>query len=172
MCDVFEDHPTANDVRPMLWDTIHATPMLDWQLLTKRPENIAGMLPPKWGTGWPNVWLGVSTENQHWFNRRVPELLDVSAAVYFESAEPLLGSIDMMYRRLLDRLHWVIVGGESGSEARPMQLDWARMIRHQCQATGTPFFFKQLGGRTDKHAHDKALLDGVRHTAFPMERPS
>lgn len=71
MADVFEDHPVWDTERPRLWELIDRTPWLDWQILTKRPENIPGMLPALWGDGRPNVWLGVSAENQEWWDRRV-----------------------------------------------------------------------------------------------------
>ncbi len=102
----------------------------------------------------PNVWLGVSTERQQEANERVPELLATPAAVRFVSAEPLLGPIefrdindglDSLRRRSGSRLDWIIVGGESGQDARPMHPDWARSIRNQCAAAGTAFFFKQWG---------------------------
>lgn len=99
----------------------------------------------------PNVWLGVSTENQQWADIRIPALLDTPAAVRFISAEPLLGPID--FRRVpgfnrigLDLSNWwVIVGGESGPGARPMHPDWARSLRDQCVSAGVPFLFKQWG---------------------------
>lgn len=118
----------------------------------------------------PNVWLGVSTENQQWADIRIPALLDTPAAVRFVSAEPLLGPIDLIgqlcetcdanmeapqcnacYRRWRvrpgrdNRIDWVIVGGESGPGARPMHPDWVRSLRDQCQAGGVPFLFKQWG---------------------------
>ncbi|RWB96452.1 MAG: phage Gp37/Gp68 family protein [Mesorhizobium sp.] len=123
----------------------------------------------------PNVWLGVSAEDQASADRRVPELLETPAAIRFVSAEPLLGPIDftpkadLTYQMLsewygpngfdptgsqprLDRmrgwfpkLDWIIVGGESGTGARPMHPTWARSIRDQCAAAGVPFFFKQWG---------------------------
>lgn len=94
----------------------------------------------------PNVWLGVSTENQQWADIRIPALLDTPAAVRFISAEPLLGPIDLdaIPVRGPD-LDWVIVGGESGPGARPMHPDWARGLRDQCNQTGVPFLFKQAG---------------------------
>jgi len=99
----------------------------------------------------PNVWLGVSTENQQWADIRIPALLDTPAAVRWISAEPLLGPID--FRRVpgfnrigLDLSNWwVIVGGESGPGARPMHPDWARSLRDQCVSAGVPFLFKQWG---------------------------
>lgn len=92
LADVFEDAPGPNEWRPDVWSIIRATPWLDYQLLTKRPENIAGMLPPDWGDGWPNVWLGTSIED-----RRVVErarvLAAVPAIVRFISYEPAIGPV-------------------------------------------------------------------------------
>ena len=113
----------------------------------------------------PNVWLGVSVEDQHWADIRIPALLDTPAAVRWISAEPLLGPITLrapwVGGRIGDRapnahdllgigdasppLNWVVVGGESGPGARPMHPDWARRLRDQCAAAGVPFFFKQWG---------------------------
>lgn len=112
----------------------------------------------------PNVWLGVSCEDQRRADERIPDLLATPAAVRFVSAEPLLGpirfsDITLGGGRIINALdpndalipiggpsiHWVIVGGESGPNARPMHPDWARSIRDQCMAAGVPFFFKQWG---------------------------
>lgn len=111
---------------------------------------------PREAAAWPlpNVWLGTSVENQKQANKRIPHLLRVNAAVRFLSCEPLLGPVNLNdvfpgglpcpvdgpYTRAI---HWVIVGAESGHGARPMQLDWVRSLRDQCQAAGVPFFFKQ-----------------------------
>jgi len=118
---------------------------------------------------WPlrNVWLGVSVENQHFADDRIPLLLQTPAAVRFISAEPLLGSIDLHSPVLEadsdDYLDWVIVGGESGSKARPMDLAWARSIVEQCQAAGTPVFVKQLGTKpTCDGCGDTVAVFGVR----------
>ncbi|MGE0426230.1 MAG: phage Gp37/Gp68 family protein [Reyranellaceae bacterium] len=95
----------------------------------------------------PNLWLGVSVEDQQRADQRVPELLATPAAIHFVSAEPLLGEID--FSRWIDidlsLLDWVIVGGESGPNARPMHPDWARAIRDQCASAGVAYFFKQWG---------------------------
>ena len=129
----------------------------------------------------PNVWLGVSVEDQRRVNERIPLLLDTPAAVRFLSVEPLLGPITL--RRIAcdppcridardryegsDGLNWVIAGGESGPEARPMHADWVRLLRDQCQAAGVPFFFKQWGGPTAKAGG--RLLDGVEHNDMPAD---
>ena len=100
----------------------------------------------------PNIWLGVSVEDQKTADERIPLLIQTPAAVRFISAEPLLGPIDLQapWSMLNDEypahgIHWVICGGESGPKARPMHPDWARSIRDQCVAAGVPFFFKQWG---------------------------
>jgi protein gp37 len=103
----------------------------------------------------PNVWLGVSVEDQDAANTRIPLLLQTPAAVRWISAEPLLGPISFVgmfatdivndTTNTLEALDWVVVGGESGAGARPMHPDWARSLRDQCAAAGTPFLFKQWG---------------------------
>lgn len=151
MADVFEEHPDLDAPRRRLWDLIRVTPHLDWLLLTKRPENLAGMLP--WGyeptTPWPNVWLGVTAENQEWADKRIPMLLEMPAAVRFVSCEPLLGSLDLTSYLGAGYLDWVIVGGESGGGARPMRSEWAQSIRDQCVVNGVAFHFKQWGAWAD-----------------------
>jgi protein gp37 len=195
MADVFEDHPQLPPERAKLWQLIERTPWLDWQLLTKRPENVFGMVPDRWifwpDLAWPvNCWVGTSVEDQEQAEKRIPELLAVPAPVRFLSCEPLLGVLDL--RRWLDAetarcdscateswaydcgcachsdegVGWVIVGGESGPGFRPMDLDWARSIRDQCQAAGVPLFFKQVGGLTSKSGG--RLLDGRTWSEFPV----
>lgn len=146
-------------------------PQHTYMLLTKRPENIKPMLA---GTAWaealpPNVWVGVTAENQEQADKRIPLLLKVPAHVRFVSCEPLLGEINFRwkgyahlatgetYREYLERtqcideyeglrkLNWVICGGESGGQARPMHPEWAKTLRFQCAETGVPFMFKQWG---------------------------
>lgn len=146
MCD-WADKNAPDGQRDRLWDLIRTTPALDWQLLTKRAPNIAKSLPPDWGDGYENVWLGVTVENRKHGLPRIKHLRSVPARVRFLSIEPLLedfGPLD------LSGIHWVIVGGESGPLARPMQPEWVASIRAQCEAQGVPFFFKQWGGRRDK----------------------
>ena len=155
MADIF-DNRAPEPWRADLWDLIRATPALEWQLLTKRPQNIAGMLRPDWGDGWPNVWLGTTTKNQIEAARRIPHLVTIPAAIRFLSVEPMLEAIDLS--PWLDRLHHVIVGGESGvgNRSRPMYPDWLRALRDQVQAAGLALFVKQLGS-------NRAAWPGVRH---------
>lgn len=98
--------------------------------------------PDRWPL--PNVWIGVSVEDQARADERIPLLLETPAAVRWVSAEPLLGRVDLRAMKR-DGLDWVVAGGESGPGARPMHPDWARSLRDQCVATGIPYFFKQWG---------------------------
>lgn len=167
MADVFEWHPLLDSVRPQLWELIEHTPWLDWQLLTKRPMNIARMLPSDWlEQPRPNVWLGTSVEDQERAQLRIPRLLEVPAAVHFLSCEPLLGPLDL--RPWLEQMEWVITGGESGPRHRGFDVGWVRDINAQCAGGGVAHFFKQHGGRT--HAEGGCLLDGVEVKEFPSPR--
>lgn len=142
MSDVFEDRPDLLNPRRRLWNTIRATTSLDWQLLTKRPENIENMVPKEWlKKPLPNIWYGTTAENQEWWDKRVPELLKVPAMLRFVSMEPLLGAVEMD----LTGIHWVIVGGESGPKARLLETDWIYDIHEQCRKAEVPLFVKQLG---------------------------
>lgn len=160
MCD-WADKNAPDGQRERLWDLIRSTPGLDWQLLTKRAPNIAGCLPADWGTGYENVWCGVTVEDRKHGLPRIQHLLSVPARVRFLSVEPLLediGDID------LTGISWVIVGGESGPAARPMDAAWVESIRRQCQAAGVAFFFKQWGGRRDKGG---CMLQGREFKQWP-----
>ena len=145
----------------------------------------ANMPPKRWPL--PNLWLGVSVEDQPRADERIPDLLATPAAVRFVSAEPLLGEIDFTslpsvsgigrhldalskagakFSDLPGRLDWVIVGGESGPRARPMHPDWARGIRDQCAESGVPFFFKQWGEWTPgENVEAKGTLDTASYFA-------
>lgn len=160
MSDFFEEHPQLDEWRAEACEILAGLKHLDVQLLTKRPENVQRMVPAAWLAEWPrHIWIGTSVENQELADRRIPLLMDIPAAVRFLSCEPLLGPIDLglfstvpgctdnggCYHLAADRIHWVIVGGESGHKARPMHPDWARSLRDQCQEAGVPFHFKQWG---------------------------
>lgn len=123
----------------------------------------------------PNVWLGVSVENQQAADERIPHLLATPAAVRWISAEPLLGPVNIRHALIgQSALDWVVTGGESGKDARPMHPDWARSLRDQCADAGVPFFFKQhgdwiaLSGPDGFWPHDeqgacRLMNDGQRH---------
>ncbi|OHV21205.1 hypothetical protein BBK14_07980 [Parafrankia soli] len=166
MADVFEDHPGVVDARTRLWDLIDATPWLRWQLLTKRPENVARMVP--WADRWPDhVLLGTSVENQQYADTRLPVLRSLPVAVRFLSCEPLLGPVELD----LDGIGWVIVGGKSGGRPRPFDLEWARSIRDQCAAAGIPVFVKQMGtawARANGH-RGKGISDGQEPALWPED---
>lgn len=170
LADIFEDRPELVEWRIDLFRLIHQTKNLDWLLLTKRPENVVDMAAlDSPAVKMPdNVWIGTSVEDQEQADKRIPELLKIPATVRFLSIEPLLGPVDLpTFGSYIDPdgfgnngpmsfqlgssiepdnpIDWVIVGGESGPNARPMHPDWVRSIRDQCQAAGVPFFFKQWG---------------------------
>ena len=129
-----------------MWATIRITPNLDWLLLTKRTDRIRESLPEDWGNGYPNVWLGTTTENQEMFDRRWPVLKSIPAAVRFLSQEPLLGPIDMRLKAGDVVPDWIIAGGESGSSARPCALEWIEDLVDQAKIMGIAAFLKQMGG--------------------------
>lgn len=178
-------HEGADAWRDEAWTIIRATPQHTYQILTKRPERIIGHLPADWGFGYPNVWLGVSIENQrHAYRAAILSL--IPAEIRFVSAEPLLGpvSLDELWyvnphqvpgplsseqRHVcpIERISWLIAGGESGPSCRPMREEWTRRLGDECQQYGVAFFLKQLGGWPDKRGGEKALLDGRRWTEMP-----
>lgn len=182
MSDVFEGPDTMGGVDSDNWKLVSRLqdellsailehPELDFLLLTKRPENVMGIVTrhdcsttPGYNWSFPdNLWIGTSVEDQKTADERIPHLLKIPAKVRFLSCEPLLGPVDL--RGLFDYcpshdfaagfcvgycpdrqyIHWVIVGGESGANARPMHPDWVRSLRDQCTDAGVSFFFKQWG---------------------------
>lgn len=172
MADVFEDRRDLNPWREKLWDLILKTPMLDWLLLTKRPENIEKMVP--WTDDWPeNIWLGTTVENQEYADERLPHLLKHKSKVRFLSCEPLLGPVNLKgwinpkKRKSLHGIDWIIAGGESGAGARPMNPNWIRNLRDQAKAADVPILFKQWGqwAPTDHLAPGKygrlTTIDGI-----------
>jgi len=135
-----------------------------FQILTKRAERLYLLSPRlRWG---PNIWMGVSVENKdHVF--RIDYLNKTSAHLRFLSLEPLLGPLPKLR---LDGIHWVIVGGESGPRARPMDPAWVVKIREQCRQERVPFFFKQWGGQNKRKTG--RVLDGRRRVKKKTRQPS
>jgi protein gp37 len=135
----------ADAWRPEAWAIIKRTPNLTYQILTKRPELIADRLPADWGSGYPNVWLGVSVENKH-FLSRMDVLRAMPAVVRFISAEPLLENLMPELEAHLEGYGWCVIGGESGNGTnrfRPMEHQWARDMFAACERHGVARFFKQ-----------------------------
>lgn len=124
----------------------------------------------------PNVWMGVSVEAQKAADERIPLLMEVPAAVRWLSCEPLLGALDLMpYLVELNGIDWVVVGGESGPGARPMQGAWANALAGQCKVTWVPFFFKQWGEYNEEgvrvgKAKAGRLLYGKLYDEYPIVR--
>ena len=140
------------------------SPQHTFQVLTKRSRRLhelASQLP------WPtNVWIGVSVEDAC-ATRRIDDLRTIPAAVRFLSCEPLLGPLNNLQ---LEGIHWVIVGGESGPGARPMQPEWADSILQQCRSQEIPFFFKQWGGTRKKTSGRQ--LHGRTYDEMPTTAPT
>ncbi len=139
MSDLFHEKIPLTYIQ-QVFKTMEQCPQHTFQVLTKRSKRlreIAGNLP------WPkNVWMGVSVEDDRVVHR-VSDLRKIPAAVRFLSCEPLIGPLDNLS---LEGIHWVIVGGESGPGARPMEKQWVKSIFRQCRDAKVPFFFKQWGG--------------------------
>jgi len=148
MSDLFQETVSIDFIR-RIFNTMADCPQHTFQVLTKRSERLLALADTL--TWPPNVWMGVSVENECVLHR-IHDLVQVPAAVRFLSCEPLLGPL---YPLPLKGIHWVIVGGESGPGARPMQPEWATSILDQCRASGVPFFFKQWGGvRKDRSGRE------------------
>lgn len=183
LCDVFEDNPQVEEWREELFRLAEQTPNLDLLFLTKRPENVEWMLPDRWsqrGVLLNNVWFGFTIESQKMLDIRWSAISSFThrfrQRAIFLSLEPLLGPIDFCTASLWTRtIDWVIVGGESGPDARPMDLDWARSIIVQCREAKIPVFFKQAGsayarehGLKDRKGADlKELPLGLHFREFP-----
>jgi protein gp37 len=223
MGDLF--HPlVSNEFIAAVFGIMAAAEEHTFQVLTKRPEHMLAWfkrigterVPPQSACfvaanqvtpitapfapkakQWPlpNVWLGVTAENQEAADERIPLLLQTPAAVRFVSCEPLLGPVNLRHMdaesagsdemyfidaltgrhddmgrpcRDVEKLDWVIAGGETGPGARRMKAEWARSLRDQCKAACVPFFFKRWGP-DDQYSGD--LLDGVQHHEYPEVQP-
>lgn len=177
MGDFFEDHPQVVEWRRDALHLISQLKNLDFQVLTKRPENVVRMIEAgtgrhadAWFANCDHVWIGTSVENQEQADKRIPELLKIPARVRFLSMEPLLEQVDISWVSTTPGVHhcpngrerlgfwgggyhsarldvcgirWVIVGGESGRNPRPMQVSWAQSLHDQCKQAGVAFFMKQ-----------------------------
>lgn len=182
---------------PIGWRTdalgiMYDTPQHTYLILTKRPENILQLIPQDSFEFLPNVWLGVSAENQEMADKRIPLLLEVPAQVHFVSAEPLLGQINLapyfvcggcgytstdkriqldhqLCTNSTETVDWAITGGESDfHDPRPMDLAWAKSIRDQCTEAGVAYFHKQHGGtRKIDGAWGARELDGRTWDEYP-----
>lgn len=191
MADVFEDRPDLVEHRYRLLCLIAATPNLDWLLLTKRPQHVMRLVTEIadgwrsscemawwWSRSVPprNVWVGTTCGSQASANVRLPQLLEIPAEMRFLSCEPLLGPVildDALNHPLggisrADGIDWVICGGESGQKARPMQVDWARWLRHECKLGGISFFMKQLGGTKSHRGELEDFPEDLRVREFPQ----
>jgi protein gp37 len=187
MSDLFHPKVTTHFISA-IFATMAVTPRHTYQVLTKRPARMASLTSsprfvetvlgrasefdvgqPRWPL--PNVWLGVSVENQQRANERIPKLLATEAAIRFLSCEPLLGPVQISASvsspEELRAVSWVIVGGESGNRSRPMDPAWARSLRDECVASRIAFFMKQWGGRTPKAGGRE--LDGRTWDEMPRE---
>lgn len=151
--DLFEDRPELAEPRKRIFATIERTPNLDWLLLTKRPQNLERLIDPiesahypdvALRTTWPlpNLWLGVSCENREHGLPRVECLREIPAYLRFLSVEPLLEDLGQFD---LTGIDWVIVGGESGTNARPCHIEWIASVVTQCRRKGVKVFVKQFG---------------------------
>ena len=131
-----------------------------FQVLTKRSERLISLNSNlKWSK---NIWMGVSVENED-YTYRIDDLRKTGAHVKFLSLEPLIGPLPNLE---LDKIDWVIVGGESGPGARPIEESWVTDIKDQCEQFSVPFFFKQWGGQNKKQAG--RVLEGETWDALPL----
>ena len=158
----------ADAWRDDAWEIIRNSQHLTFQILTKRPERIKECLPDDWGDGYPNVWMGVTAENQEMADLRIPVLMNVPAETRFISCEPLIGKVNLWKNTsgevgapawdgnhtFIEGIDWVIAGGESGPDARIMLTSWAEAIRFQCKISHVPFFMKQMSGNTKAERED------------------
>lgn len=145
MSDLFHREVPADYIR-QVFDVMRQAYWHRFQVLTKRSIRLSRLAPQ---LDWPeNVWMGVSVESNA-YTYRIDHLRETSARVRFLSVEPMLGPLRNLNLKGID---WVIVGGESGPGARPMEVEWVLDMRNQCRQMGVPFFFKQWGGTNKKRA--------------------
>lgn len=161
MSDLFHDQ-VPDDFIARVFNVMASASLHTFQVLTKRADRLHSIAPR---LPWPsNVWMGVSVESDS-FTWRIERLRDTPAAIRFLSLEPLLGPLSDLDLR---GVGWVIVGGESGPGARPMEGAWVRDLRRQCRVAGVPFFFKQWGGV--HKGKTGRVLDGRTYDEMPRHR--
>lgn len=161
MSDLFHEDVPISFIQSV-FATMRACPQHTFQVLTKRSERLVNLVSElDWA---PNVWMGVSVEDQRVVNR-VTDLQRVPAAVRFLSLEPLIGSVGELPLAGID---WAIVGGESGPGAREMKAEWVREIHSQCRKADVAFFFKQWGG-VRKHLTGRKL-SGKTYDEMPAPK--
>ena len=159
MSDLFHEKVPFSFIEKV-FDTMVHCPQHTFQILTKRSQRLCEIsLDLPWS---PNIWMGVSVEDDRVLYR-ISDLQAVPASIRFLSCEPLLGPL---YHLPLQGIHWVIVGGESGPGARPVDRSWVNSILSQCQLAGIPFFFKQWGGVRKNRAGRE--LDGRIYNEMPL----
>jgi protein gp37 len=177
------DNKVPSAWRRELFELIEQCRRLDWLLLTKRPQSIAKMLPSDWGDGYRNVWLGVTAEDQTYFEQRWDVLQKIPAAIRFISYEPAIGPLRLPKHGPFP--DWLISGGESGGGARPLKPQWVRQVIADCRNRGVAPFHKQWGSyasnplvaedgltnaeadRLDKYGKGGGLVDGELVREFP-----
>jgi protein gp37 len=159
MSDLFHKEVPADFIK-RVFSVMNDNPQHVFQILTKRAERLIALSAELVWTD--NIWMGVSVEDTS-VTHRVDRLRETSAHIKFLSCEPLLGPLPGLN---LDGIHWLIVGGESGTRPRPMREDWVFDIQRQCEEQGVKFFFKQWGGRNKKAAG--RLLNGRTYDDMPV----
>lgn len=163
MSDLFHDGVSDDYIEAVTRVMVKAN-WHTYQILTKRSARMAELLRGRlnFAARARHIWWGVSVENRQYGLPRIQDLQKAPAAVRFLSIEPLLEGLGTLN---LDKIHWIIVGGESGHGARPLKREWVTSIRDQCEGAGIPFFFKQWGGVRKKRAG--RALDGQTYDGFP-----
>lgn len=158
MSDLFHKEVPL-DFLQQVFKVMYETPRHTYQVLTKRAERLEELNPfLEWAE---NIWMGVSVENDSVINR-IDHLRKTSSKIKFLSCEPLIGPLPNLN---LEGINWVIVGGESGPNARPMEKEWVEDIQQQCEIAGVAFFFKQWGGVNKKKTG--RLLNGRTYDEMP-----
>jgi protein gp37 len=160
MSDVFHAHFTLKQIQ-QVFEVMNDCPQHQFQVLTKRPERALRLADKLHFSH--NIWLGTSVEDMD-VAHRADALREIKCHIRFISAEPLLGSLKFLN---LEGIHWVIGGGESGADARPCEVQWARDLRECAQRQQVAFFWKQWGGRTSKSGGRE--LDGEIYDAYPEQ---